>query len=237
MVNQNNEPSQEKYQNSIVAYADILGWKEATKNRDIKTLFEPIKSIEDFASNFTPEVKNTLEKSSGISDQLLREHGGIEFSLFSDCFAVSAPATMGKVVFKILAFASDELLRKGFLLRGGVTLGQLYHKQRILFGPALIEAIEMEQKDAVFSRFLCSRELIQFLDCTDYKDEVVLRDCCEGWVVNIATGSTLARDELMKIINEWLDENEIKEEERFVLKWRYLQRMLPVMFEQFRTFK
>jgi hypothetical protein len=219
------------YQERIVGYADILGWSSATKNGEIKTLVETLKSIEDYANNFSPLVKEALEKSQGVPERLVREHDGIEFSFFSDCFTVSAPASSGQVVFMILAFASHELLRKGFLLRGGVTVGPLYHKQQILFGPALVEAVEIENSDAVVSRFLCSRQLIQFLDLTDYKSKVVLLDCCDSWIVNIAMGNSLARDELMKLIKVWLDKNETAEVERVVHKWRYLQWMLPVMYE------
>ena len=225
------ESTIDAYQDRFVAYADILGWSSATQNGEIKTLVEALKSIEDYANNFSPLVKEALKKSQGISERLIREHDGIEFSFFSDCFAVSAPASSGQVVFKILAFASHELLRKGFLLRGGVAIGSLYHKQRILFGPALVEAVEIEERDAVVPRFLCSRQLIQFLDHTDYKNEVVLLDCCGSWVVNISMGSSLAKDELMNLIREWLDKNETNVAERTAHKWQYLQRVLPIMYE------
>lgn len=219
------------YQDRLVAYADILGWSFAVQHGEIKTLIEALKSIENYANKFSAPVKEALNKSQGIPKQLIREHDGIEFSFFSDCFAVSAPASSGRVVFKILAFASHELLRKGFLLRGGVAIGPLYHKQGILFGPALVEAVEMEESEAVVPRFLCSRQLIQFLDETDYKNEVVLLDCCGSWVANISMGSSLARDELMNLIREWLNKNETNVAERTAHKWQYLQRVLPIMYE------
>jgi hypothetical protein len=73
--------------------------------------------------------------------------------------------------------------------------------------------------------------LVQFLNGTDYKSKVVLLDCCDDWVVNIAMGGVLAKDELMSIIKKWLDENKDEAAERSVRKWQYLQRMLPKMYQ------
>lgn len=220
------------YQERIIAYADILGWSCATKHVEPESLLKIVKAIEEYANKFSPHVKEAIRESLGIPALLVKEHDGIEFSFFSDCFAVSAPISNGQLVFKILAFASHELLRNQFLLRGGITVGKLYHSHRIIFGPALTEVVEIEEQDAIYSRIFCSRQLIQFLDNTDYKHEVVIQDCCEDWVVNIALGSSLAQDDLMNIIRSWLFENETCEQERVVRKWQYLQKMLPNMYEK-----
>lgn len=44
-----------------------------------------------------------------------------------------------------------ELLQLGFLTRGGITIGPVHHRDNIIFGPALIEAVALE-KEAHYPR-------------------------------------------------------------------------------------
>jgi hypothetical protein len=141
---------------------------------------------------------------------VINEHCGIEFSYFSDSFAVSVPHTHPRAIFKILSWATDSLLHKGFLVRGEVTIGELYHKQGIIFGPVMIDAVTIEKHHAKYPRLLCSDTLINYLD--DHNDvileDVILQDCGHAWIVNTACGSLHARDELMRIVETQLHTKE-----------------------------
>jgi len=214
------------YEKRIVAFADILGWANATNDRsNFECLLATITSIEHYARNFSADLKNTLKTTPGVAESAIEEHSGIEFSYFSDCFAVSVPLTHAGAIFKILSWATDLLLHKQFSVRGGVTIGELYHKQGLIFGPAMVQAVDIE-KNAEYPRLLCSDALIKYLDCYDYKQDVVLQDCNHDWIVNTACGSSHAQDELMKII-----EKQLHTSERIIKKWRYIQRMLPKMYD------
>lgn len=217
---------QDEYEMRIIAFADILGWREAIK--EFKKLRETVTLIENYAKNFSHKIKKDIEKAPEISSAFKAQYFGIEFSFFSDSFAISAPVAYGENVFKIIAVASDMLLRKQFLVRGGVTIGELYHCQRCIFGPALVEAVNLEGKDALYPRFICSDTLVKHLDSTDYKHKVVLQDFPQSWVVNIKSGSFIARDELMTIIETELSKEKMSERNR--RKWRYLQEMMPKMY-------
>ena len=132
-------------------------------------------------------------------------------------------------MFRILSWASDYLLREKFLLRGGVTIGDLFHQQGIIFGPALVEAVKIEETDAMYPRFICSDKLVAHLDNAGYRDEVALEDFPQSWVVNIACGSLIVRDELMTIVKSELAQSD--KSEKIMRKWRYTQKMLPKMYE------
>jgi len=134
------------------------------------------------------------------------------------------------MIFKIIFFATHELLRVGFLIRGGVTVGGLYHNDAgVIFGPALIEAVAIEKK-ACYPRIICGDSLIDFLDQTDYKNNVIIRDLNKKWVANIACGSFCAMTDLNKIIEE-----KLITQTKFKDKWQYMQDMLPLMYNEYNS--
>jgi len=217
----------EFYENRIVAYADILGWKNASNDlSQYSRLSDAVQKIVDYAAKFSDEIKQALRNTQGVPEVIIEEHGSIEFSFFSDNFAVSAPVDYGWMIFKILSFACHDLLREKFLVRGGVTMGNLFHRRGIIFGPALVEAVALEQDKPSYPCLLCSKELGQYLEQANYTDKVVLTDRNQKLVVNIACGSPLAKDDLMAII-----EREISAAKDFTDKWQYLREILPQMYE------
>jgi len=220
---------QNEYEERIIAFADILGWRKTIKS-DFKIPYEAATLIEKYAKNFSLLMKEEIKNAPGIPDKSKEQYSSIEFSFFSDSFAISAPVDNGKVIFDILAWASDMLLRKKFLIRGGVTIGDLYHRQGLIFGPALVEVVEIEENDAIYPRFICSDKLIKYLDSAGFKDEVILEDFPESWVVNVANGSLIVCDELLTIIKNELSMSD--KSERVMRKWRYIQEMLPKMYER-----
>ena len=168
-----------------------------------------------------------MAQAPGLSHQDIEEHKGIEFSHFSDYFAISAPVDHGEAVFKILSWRISNLLQSGFIVRGGVTVGHLYHSPKIIFGPALVKAVDIE-KDAGFPRLLCSHGLIEHLDGTPYKNQAIFQDCYEDWVVNTWCGTLFLLGDLMKIIKEQILH---MTKDKDIRKWQYMARMLPKMYE------
>jgi hypothetical protein len=106
----------------------------------------------------------------GVPSHYIDEHASFEFSFFSDNFAISVPARNAERLFKMVAFVVRDLLRAGYLVRGGVTLGDVCHRNNIIFGPAVIESVELEDK-ARHPRLLCSPSLVAFLAGASYKDK------------------------------------------------------------------
>lgn len=58
-------------------------------------------------------------------------------------------------------YVSFELANKGFLTRGGVSIGKLIHNSEYIFGPALVEAYETESKKANFPRIIVNKDVIK----------------------------------------------------------------------------
>lgn len=217
------------YEQRIVVYADVLGWRNACRDlSQLPSLQNAANKIAKYARNFSLSVKRALRNTQGVSPKSTEQHILIQFSFFSDNFAVSAPVDDDhiKMIFKIIAFAAHELLRVGFLIRGAVTLGGLYHDDAgVIFGPALVEAVAIEKK-VCYPRIVCGARLIDFLDKTDYKNSVIIRDINKNWVANIACGSFCAMTDLDKIIAINLTTLT-----KFKDKWQYMQDMLPLMYK------
>lgn len=214
------------YEKRVVVYGDILGWRAATADRSkFERQKKAVDKIGNYVVNFSSEIKGIMEHALGVPLRTIAEHAAIEFSFFSDSFAVSAPLAHTERVFEILAHANDELLRKEFLSRGGISLGDLFHCEGRIFGPALLEAIQMEH-DAKYPRFLCSEALLTHLDESGLKHKLVLRDSYGALVANIACGSVLARNDHLRVIQKQRHLSE-----SIAQKWRYMEEMLPIMYE------
>lgn len=141
-----------KYAVRLVAFVDILGWSKA---------------VEASASDPTRTQKlglalNTIRCLTQQSEWMV-QHGGhdgwpgnLQVTHFSDCLTISAqPDYAGKTqLISALGFLSTSLLQQGFLLRGGITEGELYHQESMVFGPALLKAYELESRCSVYPRIV-----------------------------------------------------------------------------------
>jgi len=214
------------YEQRIIVYADILGWSNACNDMArFPSLKKAADKIADYARKFSLPVKESLTNAQGVSQASIEQHAVIQFSFFSDNFAVSAPVNLVEMIFKMISFATHELLQVGLLIRGGVTVGGLYHNDAgVIFGPALVEAVDIEKK-ACYPRIVCGDSLIDFLDQTDYKNNVIIRDLDKKWVANIACGSFCAMTDLKKIIEE-----KLITQTKFKDKWQYMKDMFPLMY-------
>lgn len=212
-----------KYTKRIVAFADILGWSNAINSKQFASIYKAVTSIANHAGTFSPEMKDKV-KTCRV-EPFIKKYESVEFSYFSDSLVISVAPDYGEFLFSILSFSAVELLRAGFLTRGGVTIGDLYHDKGVVFGPALNEAVDIEQKEALYPRILCSRKLLSLLKKKPYQNEVILKDCCQEWVANIACGSSINENDLMLGVRR-----ETHKKESVDRKWRYMETMLPKMF-------
>ena len=222
----------ESYEQRIVVYGDILGWKTACNDpsRYIE-LRQAVEGTAQYARNFSREVKAKVERlrDAGVPAASIDEHASFEFSLFSDNFAVSAPSRYAEKLFTLLAFAIHSLLNAKFLVRGGAALGRLHHRGDVLFGPALIDAVELEKK-ARYPRLLCGPSLLQFLRTSPDRDKMIIQDREHDWVVNTACGGPDALHHLNGIVECGLETLRLEEYAEVANKWSYLRDMLPQMF-------
>lgn len=141
------------YQNRFVIFMDILGFKEKMNSTVDKKGNSITSKIDEVitAMNLVPELYHVENKE-------LRSFSKTKMvTQFSDSIVVSFEIEALDEIF--LAIDSTnllvlELVYKGFLCRGGIAFGKLLHTTKHLFGPALVEAYELENKAAIYPRVI-----------------------------------------------------------------------------------
>lgn len=83
---------------------------------------------------------------------------------FSDSIVISFSAESEGAVLEILGSIQSltkKVIDNGFILRGGLAYGNLYHDKDYIFGIAMNKAYELESKKAVVPRIIIQREIIE----------------------------------------------------------------------------
>jgi hypothetical protein len=96
---------------------------------------------------------------------------------FSDSIIISTEDTAAGLLHLVnhverIAF---NFLKLGFLCRGGISKGLLYHEKNNAFGPAMVEAYHLESKKAQYPRIILSREVERFIDSMDGGESIVIK--------------------------------------------------------------
>jgi hypothetical protein len=151
--------SDAKYQRKILVFFDVLGFKEMVlkkyKNKPEK--IEEILSTMHLLSSsqypselivFSDSVINILE-----SKPFFNEHG----QTLSDY--------LNAIVSNISAIQMNMISIFGVLIRGSVVLGDIRYNdsKSVLFGPALIQAYELESKHSIYPRFILDKGIMDLI--------------------------------------------------------------------------
>ena len=139
-----------KLSHYCIAYLDFLGAKQYMKNGDGTFLID-LKSIYNDALNSVDFTNIVTQKDIGIK-------------IFSDNILLTVeikkddPNRVAKIE-KIINLAGNiynYALRHGYLIRGGISEGEFYKDDNNIFvyGKALIEAINLEEKIAIYPRIV-----------------------------------------------------------------------------------
>lgn len=192
------------YEQRLVLYADILGWRAATESGDVEALLSVLQALHLPAAAHSEAHRADLRK---------REAGGelrvnpmfleVQFAVFSDNFVFSLPASFGARILTAAAPLVLGLLHRGFLVRGGIALGDLHHRDNVIFGPALNEAVQIEQREAVYPRILVSDAAVEHLGAipSDPRDPSLVVDQMGRRVANPFAVGIDGPDEL--IVSAW----------------------------------
>jgi hypothetical protein len=150
-----------EYQKTLLTYIDIMGFRKmiAESQKD-PTKINVILDI----------LKKTREQTAITYKKIVTTRTSIdamEARNFSDLILRVTPLGLGTVNMKqaismeclILTSIQCELfLKSGILLRGGMCVDDLYFENDIVFGPALVNAYELENTIAVFPRIIVDRQ-------------------------------------------------------------------------------
>lgn len=141
-----------EYQKRIVCFLDILGFA--------KIIQESVHTSAEIKAS----ALNKLNIIYDMYEQFKRLADNFEITQFSDSIVVSMPYDTidGAFYFVIkLQYLLIDLAANNILCRGGILIGELYHQQSTVCGPALVDAYMLESKIANYPRVIVGPNIIK----------------------------------------------------------------------------
>ena len=166
-----------KYEERLVAFIDILGFKEIVKQSEKEpSKVELLYSVLNYLKNWEisknwdlklVEIEEDAQKR-GVENFDIR--GKTNSTSFSDSIVVSVKVDnnlneMASTLIVNLANIGAILFEQGILFRGGLTIGNIIHNENgTVFGQGLIDAYKLESSFAKYPRIILSDKLISKLN-------------------------------------------------------------------------
>jgi hypothetical protein len=152
--------SRYKYEPSLISYLDILGMKDLLNQsgQDANKIAEVLERFR-YYSNPEKDMKKLWKMS---------------FVNFSDLGIRTVPILteanlkhrLGCFFHEIwdLGYIQANLISRGWLVRGALTIGQICNGGGLLFGPGLVDAYLLESKEVVYPRIVVSDLAMEALE-------------------------------------------------------------------------
>lgn len=154
-----------EYKKRIVCFLDILGFQNHIN--------DTIKS--DGADNASKieSIRKALYSMAYLNDvaEINGPNGGINATQFSDSIVLSFDYKHEDQLFFRLNFLHlviFDMVNRGFLCRGGIAAGKIFHSKEMVFGPAMNEAYRLESEVAVYPRVIFADNLFS-IACERYQ--------------------------------------------------------------------
>lgn len=182
-VNQSKDLYDRTTSEYIVAYLDILGISERMKKSNAQQLLDMNKlhNLYTFSVDWTRKTAMDGNKD-------------IIFKIFSDniIIAKKLPSTPieRKQAIKVLLYcashfqelaASDSV---GWLIRGGISIGELFIDDVMVWGEALINAYKLESNIAIYPRVVIDSKIVSTILCFNEISDFVRRDFDDVYFLN-----------------------------------------------------
>jgi hypothetical protein len=146
------EPS---YERRVVAFYDVLGWRAQITEAGVdpaklKVLRQEILGVTRITQLSAEDFKEADIRSSSFSDNIVVSVPVSQIGLYR---------LLGSIGCFVLGAA-----RNGFMIRGGVTIGNLIHDAECVFGPGLNRAYELESTVAKLPRVVLDEVILKDFD-------------------------------------------------------------------------
>jgi hypothetical protein len=128
------------YQDRITCFIDILGFSRDIASLDAKPAL--LLSV-DAVLRRIGKCKSDIDRARAAAGTTY----DARMSCFSDCLVVSYRCEPGATLRALAdaAFLGQVIIRPGYVPRGVMTVGKLYHDDVVVYGGALVEAAELEK--------------------------------------------------------------------------------------------
>lgn len=198
-----------QYFQCYVAFLDILGFKDLVNNpeRSCGDIFNIYKYLCQYNDMFFMFLRDELEDMKNR----------IKMKIMSDSICIYVEATAPNALWELVSFCTTFqynllLIDPCTFIRGGITYGDLYAKDDILFGPALTEAYLLEENNAKVPRIIMCKSTLDRGRATAGEpfqkslDSWVFRDDDAFYTLDyFALLGEMVLPQINMIISNWLD--------------------------------
>ncbi|MDD3122474.1 MAG: hypothetical protein PHC62_03040 [Candidatus Izemoplasmatales bacterium] len=147
------------YEERLVLFVDILGFKNMIKSKDKTQHNNVIKAMEAI-------LKMNIAIGKGME---LGNRNSIRVTILSDsvCCSINSDDFDNQAQLIILLNSACAfqgfLLERGILSRGAICIGDFYHSEKILFGEALVDSYVLETTKAIYPRIIIDKKNLDYM--------------------------------------------------------------------------
>lgn len=184
------------FEERAVAFIDVLGFKSVVENLDSKNFLEELVATLEEA---VPGLDSMVD--SNVPRELIPKHISI-----SDSIILSAPLTsdnmdsycgLSILVMRVIQL-THMFLAKGYLIRGGISIGSVWHTDSNIVGPAYQNAYLIETKtgsprielDAKAKDYWLERNGTSNFMCLNYRDCFMVNGLHDYYIQDGTHGAT-----------------------------------------------
>lgn len=150
------------YERRIVCFIDILGFSNLVKNTvnngirgqsNLMNVCGALNKLDDFRLTLSEKMKTKDVRTTQFSDSVVISFPWVE----EDNSIVAA-------LLWIKHYQVFLIMEHGILLRGGFAIGDIIHNEKMIVGPAMIEAYTLESKEAHYPRIIIDSQVIPLFE-------------------------------------------------------------------------
>lgn len=174
------------YEEHLTAFIDFLGFSEASFDDPLKieAILSTLQQISSLKSEaglrwFEGEGEGpfTIEPAvSSFSDHIVLSYPTSQLRSLAPEDELSLSLAFPNLRYRVGMIAA-QAFQLGFLIRGGISIGGLYHSRGIVFGDALIEAYRLESSTAVYPRIVVASSVADRPEFERLDSRLVRQDC------------------------------------------------------------
>jgi hypothetical protein len=200
-----------QYQTHLVAFVDLLGFREALRDSNREdAILSLLRRLAAFQGDFFAESHKV---ENGHQSRLRPA-----VSTFSDNIVLSYPLeglaqhalSIDIVILflqNLVAYIAWNAFQSRLLIRGGIAIGNLYHEGGVVFGPALVEAYEIERSVAIYPRVALGPSVTQSGEFDKWKSHTWYHDdgvAVLGYMMGFVMRTEPAGNRFNPMIKTWL---------------------------------
>jgi hypothetical protein len=142
---------------------------------------------------YHPQGRYDSKEEEGYLIRPIAEH-------FYDCLVVSVEATnLGAIwLCEVASQIQGIIARRGLLSRGAITNGEMWHRESTIFGPAFIEAVELE-KQTEFPRITISNNIYAWFMSSENEEDYEIARVRESQLIAVDSDGTKRVDPFAKV--------------------------------------